>query len=107
MPCTASGQSGSSLKGRTAALARKLADLAELTYVDAPHPLPFVLKPPQLLGLAVALSRRPQAAQTAWNRLLQSSKRGQQQQQQQRTGRDQCQTGAFSMPAAVCHGRCQ
>lgn len=37
-------QSASSLKGRTAALARKLADLAELVYIDAPHPLPFVLK---------------------------------------------------------------
>ena len=37
-------QSASSLKGRTAALARKLADLAELVYIDAPHPLPFVVK---------------------------------------------------------------
>ena len=37
-------QSASSLRGRTAALARKLADLAELVYIDAPHPLPFVLK---------------------------------------------------------------
>ncbi len=41
-------QSASSLRGRTAALARKLADLAELDYVDAPHPLPFLLKQPSL-----------------------------------------------------------
>lgn len=39
-------QSASSLRGRTEALARKLADLAELVYVDAPHPLPFMLKQP-------------------------------------------------------------
>ena len=37
-------QSAGSLRGRTAALARKLADLAELVCIDAPHPLPFVLK---------------------------------------------------------------
>lgn len=37
-------QSASSLKGRTAALARKLSDLAELVFVDAPHPVPFVIK---------------------------------------------------------------
>ena len=41
-------QSASSLKGRTAALARKLADLAELIYIDAPHPLPFLVKRPSL-----------------------------------------------------------
>ena len=37
-------QSASSLKGRTAALARKLSDLAELVFIDAPHPVPFVIK---------------------------------------------------------------
>ena len=95
-------QSGSSLKGRTAALARKLADLAELTYVDAPHPLPFVLKPPSSRPCCSPV-KVASGCTDCLEQTLQSSKRGQQQ-QQQRTGRDQCQTGAFSMPAAVCHG---
>ena len=37
-------QSASSLKGRTAALTRKLSDLAELVFIDGPHPVPFVIK---------------------------------------------------------------
>ena len=40
-------QSASSLKGRTAALARKLSDLAELVFIDGPHPVPFVNKQQQ------------------------------------------------------------
>ena len=99
-------QSGSSLKGRTAALARKLADLAELTYVDAPHPLPFVLKPPSSRPCCSPV-KAASGCTDCLEQTLQSSKRGQQQQQQQRTGRDQCQTGAFSMPAAVWPWRCQ
>ena len=38
-------QSASSFRGRTAALAKRLAPVAELIFLDAPHPLPFCVKP--------------------------------------------------------------
>ena len=37
-------QSGSSFRGRTAALARRLAPVADLVFVDAPHSLPVLAK---------------------------------------------------------------
>ena len=45
-------QSGSSFRGRTAALAKRLAPLAELVFVDAPHPLPFFTKQHAAVPLA-------------------------------------------------------
>ncbi|KAI3990228.1 hypothetical protein MKX01_029206 [Papaver californicum] len=38
-------QNASSFKGRTASLAKKLKDLVELVFIDAPHELPFVYQP--------------------------------------------------------------
>ncbi|KAJ4773127.1 rhodanese-like domain protein [Rhynchospora pubera] len=38
-------QNGSGLKGRTASLAKKLKNLAELVFIDAPHELPFIYVP--------------------------------------------------------------
>ncbi|KAI4304247.1 hypothetical protein MLD38_039788 [Melastoma candidum] len=38
-------QSASSFKGRTASLAKKLKNLAELVFIDAPHELSFVYQP--------------------------------------------------------------
>ncbi|MCL7036798.1 hypothetical protein MKW94_023602 [Papaver nudicaule] len=38
-------QNASSFKGRTASLAKKLKDIAELVFIDAPHELPFVYQP--------------------------------------------------------------
>ncbi|KAL8540949.1 hypothetical protein ACS0TY_002280 [Phlomoides rotata] len=42
-------QNASSFKGRTASLAKKLKNIAELVFVDAPHELPFIYNPPQTL----------------------------------------------------------
>jgi hypothetical protein len=39
-------QNGSSFRGRTAALAKRISSLADLVFVDAPHPLPFFVKQP-------------------------------------------------------------
>ncbi|KAK4406770.1 Rhodanese-like domain-containing protein 6, partial [Sesamum angolense] len=39
-------QNASSFKGRTASLAKKLKNIAELVFVDAPHELPFIYQPP-------------------------------------------------------------
>lgn len=38
-------QNASSFKGRTASLAKKLKNIAELVFVDAPHELPFIYQP--------------------------------------------------------------
>lgn len=38
-------QNGSGFKGRTASLAKKLKNLAELIFIDAPHELPFIYVP--------------------------------------------------------------
>ncbi|KAJ8752263.1 hypothetical protein K2173_003899 [Erythroxylum novogranatense] len=38
-------QNASSFKGRTASLAKKLKNIAELVYIDAPHELPFIYQP--------------------------------------------------------------
>lgn len=38
-------QNASSFKGRTASLAKKLKNIVELVFVDAPHELPFVYQP--------------------------------------------------------------
>lgn len=38
-------QNSSSFKGRTASLAKKLKNIAELVFVDAPHELPFIYQP--------------------------------------------------------------
>ena len=93
-------QSGSGLKGRTAALARKLADLAELTYVDAPHPLPFVLKHSSSRPCCDP-SKAASGCTDCSEQNLQSSDRVQ---QQKRTAWDQSTADASSMPADVCHG---
>ncbi|XP_031397094.1 rhodanese-like domain-containing protein 6 isoform X4 [Punica granatum] len=39
-------QNASSFKGRTASLAKKIKNIAELIYVDGPHELPFIYQPP-------------------------------------------------------------
>ncbi|PIM97862.1 Phospholipase/carboxyhydrolase [Handroanthus impetiginosus] len=39
-------QNASSFKGRTASLAKKLKNIAEFVFVDAPHELPFIYEPP-------------------------------------------------------------
>ncbi|KAL0454628.1 UNVERIFIED_CONTAM: Rhodanese-like domain-containing protein 6 [Sesamum latifolium] len=39
-------KNASSFKGRTASLAKKLKNIAELVFVDAPHELPFIYHPP-------------------------------------------------------------
>jgi hypothetical protein len=39
-------QSGRSFRGRSAALAKRLSSLVDLVFVDAPHPLPFLMKAP-------------------------------------------------------------
>ncbi|KAG9138181.1 hypothetical protein Leryth_001409 [Lithospermum erythrorhizon] len=41
-------QNASSFKGRTGSLAKKLKNLAELVFVDAPHELSFIYQPSQL-----------------------------------------------------------
>ncbi|XP_058075899.1 rhodanese-like domain-containing protein 6 isoform X2 [Magnolia sinica] len=38
-------QNASNFKGRTASLAKKLKNIAEFVYVDAPHELPFIYQP--------------------------------------------------------------
>lgn len=38
-------QNASSFKGRTASLTKKLKNIAELVFVDAPHELPFIYQP--------------------------------------------------------------
>ncbi|XP_050225798.1 rhodanese-like domain-containing protein 6 [Mercurialis annua] len=38
-------QNASSFKGRTASLAKKLKNIAELVFIDAPHELPFIYQP--------------------------------------------------------------
>ncbi|XP_059440033.1 rhodanese-like domain-containing protein 6 isoform X2 [Corylus avellana] len=38
-------QNASSFKGRTASLAKKLKNIAELVFVDAPHELPYIYQP--------------------------------------------------------------
>ncbi|KZV43675.1 rhodanese-like domain-containing protein 6-like [Dorcoceras hygrometricum] len=39
-------QNASSFKGRTASLSKKLKNIAEFVFVDAPHELPFIYQPP-------------------------------------------------------------
>lgn len=41
-------QNASGFKGRTASLAKKLKNIAELVFVDAPHELPFIYQTPQV-----------------------------------------------------------
>ncbi|KAF8392701.1 hypothetical protein HHK36_023050 [Tetracentron sinense] len=38
-------QNASNFKGRTASLAKKLKNMAELVFIDAPHELPFIYRP--------------------------------------------------------------
>ncbi|KAL6531438.1 hypothetical protein OROMI_027801 [Orobanche minor] len=40
-------QNASSFKGRTSSFAKKLKNIAELIFVDAPHDLPFIYQPPR------------------------------------------------------------
>ncbi|KAL5996529.1 hypothetical protein ACLOJK_026609 [Asimina triloba] len=44
-PTNANRENASNFKGRTASLAKKLKNIAELVYVDAPHELPLIYQP--------------------------------------------------------------
>ncbi|XP_020595279.1 rhodanese-like domain-containing protein 6, partial [Phalaenopsis equestris] len=47
-------QNASSFKGRTSSLAKKLKNITEFIFVDAPHELPFIYQPAELLSQQVS-----------------------------------------------------
>ncbi|XP_051124603.1 rhodanese-like domain-containing protein 6 [Andrographis paniculata] len=56
-------QNASSFKGRTASLAKKLKNIAELVFVDAPHQLPFIYQPPPADAKSTSPQPPPSSAQ--------------------------------------------